>query len=69
MKKRFILSYYYRELHQQLHRLIQGTRSVKDYHKEIEMLLIKANIEEEEEVTIAQFMGGLNREITGCNIM
>ena len=27
------------------------------------MQLIKANIEEEEDVTIARFMGGLNREI------
>jgi hypothetical protein len=36
---------------------------VEDYHKELEMLLIKANIEEDRDVTMARFIGGLNKEI------
>ena len=58
MKKRFVPSYYYRELHQKLHKLYQGTKSVEDYHKEMEMLMIKASIEEDLDVTMARFMGG-----------
>ncbi|KAG9458137.1 hypothetical protein H6P81_002645 [Aristolochia fimbriata] len=34
MRKWFVPSYYYRELHQKLHRLNQGSKSVEDYHKE-----------------------------------
>ena len=64
MKKRFVPSYYYREVHQKLHKLTQGSKSVEDYHKEMEMLMIKASIEEDMEVTMAQFMGGLNKKIT-----
>ncbi|XP_072064137.1 uncharacterized protein [Arachis hypogaea] len=63
MKKRFVPSYYYREVHQKLHRLTQGSKSVEDYHKEMEMLMITANIEEDTEVTMARFVGGLNRAI------
>ncbi|KAL1351883.1 hypothetical protein AAHE18_06G126600 [Arachis hypogaea] len=63
MKKRFVPSYYYREVHQKLYRLTQGSKSVEDYHKEMEMLMITANIEEDTEVTMARFVGGLNRAI------
>nr|XP_025661649.1 uncharacterized protein LOC112757266 [Arachis hypogaea] len=40
MRQRFVPSYYYRELHQRLQRLYQGSKSVNEYHKEMEMLLI-----------------------------
>ena len=56
-------SFYYRELHQKLQRLTQGSMSVEDYHKEMEMLLIRANIEEDREATMTRFFGGLNRDI------
>ncbi|XP_025685360.1 uncharacterized protein [Arachis hypogaea] len=64
MKKQFVPSYYYREVHQKLHRLTQGSKSVEDYHKEMEMLMITTNIEEDTEVTKARFVGGLNRAIS-----
>ena len=63
MKKRFVPSHYYKEVHQKLHRLTLDSKSVKDYHNEIEMLVIKANIEEDMVVTMARFIGGLNKEI------
>jgi hypothetical protein len=63
MKKRFVPSYYNREQHQKLHKLTQGSNSVEDFPKEMEMLLIKANIEEDRVVTVAKFIGGLNKEI------
>ena len=37
--------------------------SVKEYHKEMEILMIKANIEEDREATMARFLNGLNKNI------
>jgi hypothetical protein len=63
MRHRFVLTQYFRKLHQKLHRLAQEGKSVEDYHKEMEMCLVMANIKEDEEVTMARFLGGLNKEI------
>ncbi|PKI44882.1 hypothetical protein CRG98_034830 [Punica granatum] len=63
MRRRFVPSYYYRDLHLKLQSLRQGTRSVEDYHKEMEIALIQANIEEDEEANMARFLCGLNQEI------
>ena len=64
MRKRFVPSYYHRELRNKLQRLVQGSKSVEGYFKETEMALIRANVEEEEEATTARFLHGLNREIS-----
>ena len=37
--------------------------SVEEYHKEMEILMIKANVEEEGEATMARFLNGLNKNI------
>jgi hypothetical protein len=63
MRHRFVLTHYFRKLDQELHRLVQGGKSVEDYHKKLEMCMVRANIEEDEEVTMARFLGGLNKEI------
>jgi hypothetical protein len=63
MRKRFVPSYYYRELYKKLQGLRQGSRSVEDYYKEMEIAMIRANIEEDREATMARFLLGLNREI------
>ena len=63
MRRRFIPSHYYRELHQRLQTLTQGSMSVEEYHKEMEMLMIKANVEEDREATMARFLRGLNKNI------
>ena len=63
MRHKFVLTHYFREIHQKLRRLVQGGRSVEDYHKEIEMCMVRANIEEDEDVTMAQFFSGLYKEI------
>ncbi|XP_016733212.2 uncharacterized protein [Gossypium hirsutum] len=63
MRRRFIPSYYHRELHQKLQNLIQGTKSVEDYYKEIKVAMIHADIQEDREATMARFLAGLNREI------
>ncbi|XP_052483420.1 uncharacterized protein LOC128038888, partial [Gossypium raimondii] len=63
MRKRFIPAYYRRELYQKLQSLTQGQRSVEDYYKEMEVAMIRADVEEDREATIARFLAGLNREI------
>ncbi|KAH9697902.1 Endonuclease [Citrus sinensis] len=63
MRKSFVPNHYYRDLYQKLQRLTQGSRSVEDYYKEMEIAMIRANVEEDREATMARFLNGLNREI------
>nr|XP_027074619.1 uncharacterized protein LOC113698868 [Coffea arabica] len=63
MRKRFVPSYYNRDLHSKLQTLTQGNMSVKDYDKEIEMAMMRANIQENGEVTMARFLKGLNPDL------
>ena len=34
-----------------------------DYHKEMEIAIIQANVEEDREATMARFLNGLNQDI------
>jgi hypothetical protein len=43
--------------------LSQGFRNIEDYHNEIEIAMIKANVTEDREATMTRFLNGLNREI------
>ncbi|XP_038976183.1 uncharacterized protein LOC120107097 [Phoenix dactylifera] len=63
MRKRFVPSPYYRDLHRKLQSLTQGSMSVEDYYKEMEIAMIRANVEEDREATMARFIGGLKKEI------
>jgi hypothetical protein len=63
MRRRFVPSRYYRDLYKKLQNLTQGSRSVEDYHKEMEVAIIVANVEEDREATMARFLSGLNRDI------
>jgi hypothetical protein len=53
MRRRFVPSRFYRDLYQRLQNLTQGSRSVEDYHKEMEVAMIRANVEEDREATMA----------------
>ncbi|RDX96732.1 hypothetical protein CR513_20569, partial [Mucuna pruriens] len=64
MRRRFVPSYYHRDLHKKLQSLTQGSMSVEDYYKEMEIAMIKANMEEDREATMTRFIGGLKKEIT-----
>ena len=66
MRKQFIPSYYYRVLYNKLQSLRQGNRSVEEYYKEMEVTMIRANVEEDREATMARFLFGLNREIANA---
>ncbi|KAL2243042.1 UNVERIFIED_CONTAM: hypothetical protein Sindi_0422200 [Sesamum indicum] len=63
MRRRFVPSYYRRELHNHIQRLTQGSKSVDEYYKEIEIAMIRTNIIEDNEATMARFLHGLNRDI------
>ena len=63
MRRRFIPSHYYRGLFQKLQTLTQGSKCVEDYYKEMEIAMIRADVEENREATMARFLNGLNRDI------
>ncbi|XP_073121655.1 uncharacterized protein [Henckelia pumila] len=63
MKKRFVPNQYYRDMFRRLQTLKQGSRSVKDYNKDLETTMIWTNVEEDNEATMTRFLCGLNREI------
>ncbi|XP_057770955.1 uncharacterized protein LOC130990742 [Salvia miltiorrhiza] len=63
MRKRFVPSHYFCELYQKLQSMNQGTKSVDEYYKEMEIAMIRANVDEDREATMARFLCGLNKEI------
>ncbi|XP_071918798.1 uncharacterized protein [Coffea arabica] len=63
MKKRFVPSHYHRDLYQKLQTLTQGQRSVEDYYKDMEISMLRADIQEDREATMARFLSGLRVEI------
>jgi len=64
MRRRFVPNHYYRDLYLKLQGLNQGSRSVDEYFKEMEIAMIRANVIEDREATMARFLNGLNRDIT-----
>ncbi|RDX72865.1 hypothetical protein CR513_47593, partial [Mucuna pruriens] len=63
MRRRFVPSHYHRDLHKKLQSLTQGSMSVEDYYKEMEIAMTRANVKENHDVTMARFIGGLKKEI------
>ena len=63
MRRRFVPDHYHRDLHQKLRRLLQGTKPVEDCHQEMETLMIKADVDEPLDATMARFLTRLNRDI------
>ena len=56
MRKRFIPNHYYHDFHNKLQGLIQGSKSVDEYYKEMQIAMIWANVEEDREATMARFL-------------
>ncbi|KAF7802599.1 Transposon Ty3-G Gag-Pol polyprotein [Senna tora] len=63
LRRRFVPSHYYRDLHLKLQNLKQGFKSVEEYYKEMEIAMIQANVVEDREATMAHCICGLNKEI------
>ena len=54
---------YSRDLKFKLQKLTQDNKGVEEYFKEMDVLMIQAMIEEDEEVTMAQFLNSLTNDI------
>jgi hypothetical protein len=65
MRRRFVPSSYQRDLRNRLQNLRQGSKSVDDYYKEMELLLVRSGIREDDESKMARFLHGLNADISG----
>nr|XP_027120893.1 uncharacterized protein LOC113737958 [Coffea arabica] len=63
MRTRFVPGHYTRDLYHRLQTLIQGNRSVDEYHKEMEILMLRADVQEDPEATMARFLSGLRPDI------
>jgi len=63
MRRRYVTSYYHREFLSKLQSLTQGSKSVEEYHKDMEMALIRANLHEDGDTLIVRFLNGFNYDI------
>jgi hypothetical protein len=63
MWARFVLSYCARDLINKLQQLKQGAKSVEEYYQVLQIGMLRCNLEEREDSTMARFVAGLNREI------
>jgi len=60
---RKFLPHYYQDNFIQLHNPRQKSMSVEEYTRDFEKLMMKCDIQEKEEQTIARYLGGLNTDI------
>ncbi|KAK1648814.1 hypothetical protein QYE76_066619 [Lolium multiflorum] len=63
MQARFVPQHYKTDLFNKLQKLKQGTKTVEEFFKEMELTMMRANIQESENQTIARFFNGLNYPI------
>jgi len=63
-EEEYVPKHYYKELFNRLQMITQGSKTVEEYQKELEATMIRANVNEDEEVTMSRFLNGLNRDIT-----
>jgi len=52
-----------REVYNRLKYLYQGSKSVNKYFMEMEIAMIRTNVSEDRETTMARFLNGLNIDI------
>jgi hypothetical protein len=64
MRRCFVPSSHQHDIRNRLQILKQGSKSVGDYFKEMELLLIRLGIREDEESKMARFLHGLNTKIS-----
>ncbi|KAK1694292.1 hypothetical protein QYE76_010989 [Lolium multiflorum] len=60
MHTRFVPTHHKRDLFNKLTQLKQSYKSVEEYYKEMHMTMMSANVDEQEEQTMARFLNGLN---------
>ncbi|VFQ70540.1 unnamed protein product, partial [Cuscuta campestris] len=63
LKKKFLPEQYVRDNFAKLQHLRQGTRSVEDYTREFEELLMRCDLQENDSQTLVRYLFGLNTQI------
>ena len=63
IRRQFMPNHYYRELYLKLQGLNQGYKTIDEYHKEMEITMIQANVVEDKEATMTRFLNGFNRDL------
>lgn len=63
MRARFVPEHHRHDLFDKLQNLKQGNLSIHEYYKEMEKEMIRANVFEDQEQSIARFMFSLHRNI------
>ncbi|VFQ98699.1 unnamed protein product [Cuscuta campestris] len=63
LKKKFLPAEYVRENFAKLQTLKQGSKSVEDYNREFEELLLMCDLQEDDEQTFVRYLFGLNLQI------
>jgi len=63
LKEKFLPSHYLQENLFKLQHLKQGSLSMEEYTREFKQLLIKCDLEEDEEQTLVRYLGGLDAKI------
>ncbi|XP_051130737.1 uncharacterized protein LOC127251190 [Andrographis paniculata] len=63
MHARFVPPHYRMDLLQKIQFLVQGSKTVEQYYKEMEMLMMRAQLVEDDGVTMYRFLKGLRRDI------
>ena len=67
LRTRFVPIHYTRDLHQRLENLKQGSMSVDETYNAMQSAMLKANVREDEESTIARYLRILNPTLS-CEV-
>lgn len=54
MREIFVPSFHYRELHKKLQGLAQGFKLLDEYYKDMEVAMIRVNVEKDREATMVR---------------
>ena len=63
LQARFVPRHYKCSLFEKLTGLRQGMKSIDEYHKDMETIMIHADVHENEEQTMARFLAGMNHAV------
>lgn len=63
IRARFVPRHYKRDLFDKLQNIKQGSHFVEEYYKEMELAMIQAKVQEQDEQTMARFLSGLNHNV------
>jgi len=63
LKSKFLPSHYIQDHYYKLHHFKQGTKSVEEYSREFEQLLLKCDLREDDAQTMVRYLSGVDESI------